>query len=101
MDGREKSALVRVYRYNGDQLLFERCGASDIRHEPPRGVDEIRKHFSTMAHIKGRRWYAKKLLEFQRSPNRRIASQVLIQLSRQRIDETRKRIVVTKNILAF
>ena len=61
-------------------------------------VQEAREHFSVMASVKGRSWYAKKLLEFQRFPDRQVASRTLIQLSRTRIEETRVRIVRTKNI---
>jgi hypothetical protein len=101
MDGRGKSTLKRVYRYRGDQVLFDQYTISDTRQTPVPAIHQIREHLSTMAQIKGRRWYAKKLLEFQRFPNRRVASRMLIQLSRRRIDETRGRIVRTKNILAF
>ena len=54
-----------------------------------------------MACIKGRSWYAQKLLEFQHFPNWLVASKTLLRLSRERIAQTRGRIARTKNILAF
>ncbi|HEX6805697.1 MAG TPA: hypothetical protein VF133_18595 [Terriglobales bacterium] len=62
---------------------------------------EGREHTAALAAVKGRRWYAKKLLEFQEFRDFKVASRTLIQLSRRQIEQSRRRIVLTKNILAF
>jgi len=49
--------------------------------------------------VKGKRWFANVLLQFQAFPNRRSASVALIQRSRQLIAETRSRITTTTNTL--
>src|SRR5215469_5397219 len=101
MDDRLNSALQRVGRSWGHNNFLQVPVLSDLHAETKRTVYELREHFSTMARIKGRSWYAKKLLAFQHFPNRCVASETLIQLSHIRIEQTRDRIVRTKNILAF
>jgi len=70
-------------------------------YRPLRTVLERREHTSAMAMVKGERWFANLLLEFQGFPNHRTASVALMQRSRQLIAETRSRITTTMNTLAF
>jgi hypothetical protein len=71
-------------------------------HFRPKGtVLERREHTSAMAAVKGQRWFANVLLEYQGFPDRRAASAALIERSRHLIAETRSRITTTTNTLAF
>ena len=82
-------------------MNFQADTPSDAYADSARTVQEGREHFSTLARLKGRSWYAKKLLAFQHFPSQRVACETLIRLSRERIAQTRGRIARTKNILAF
>lgn len=60
-----------------------------------------RERSSVAAVIKGRRWYAKRLLQTQMFPNNREASLWLISSSRRLITESRQRIQLTRNNTPF
>jgi hypothetical protein len=83
------------------QRFLQLSGVKDTRPAPTRSVLEGREHTAALAAVKGRRWYAKKLLEIQEFRDFKVASRTLIQLSRRQIEQSRRRIVLTKNILAF
>jgi len=72
---------------------------SDSFRPRTRTVLERREHSSAMTMVKGKRWFAKLLLEFQAFPSHRSASVALIERSRQLIAETRSRITTTTNTL--
>jgi len=100
--GHCRSALERVERYSGNpDLLRSRMAVTDTGYRERPTVQEIREHCSAMAAVKGRRWYAEMVLKAQGFPNRHIANRTLIQTSRRLLEESRGRILRTKNILAF
>jgi hypothetical protein len=74
---------------------------SDAPCETRPSVLEQREHVAAMAFVSGPKWYAKRLLEFQSYPNRNLASKALIERSSTLLEESRARIVRSKNILAF
>lgn len=82
------------------QPLWNRRAVVDARKEHPTVV-ENREHISATVFVKGRSWYAKKLLAHQTFPDGRAASRALIQSSRRLLDSSRQSIARTKNILAF
>lgn len=96
-----RSGLERVERQAGKQNLLTMAARRDTRHREQRTALETREHSAAAAAVKGRQWYAGKLLAFQKFPNRRTANAALIQSSRKLLQESRGRIVRTKNILAF
>ena len=96
-----RSGLERVERQADTQNLSMMVARRDTRHREQRTELEIREHCAAAAAVKGRPWYAGKLLAFQKFPNRRTANAALIQSSRRLLQESRGRIVRTKNILAF
>jgi len=73
----------------------------DTRNPEQRSVIDRREHSAAMAFVRGSKWYARQLLEFQTSPNRRLTCQALIESSHRLLEESRRAILRTKNILAF
>jgi hypothetical protein len=73
----------------------------DTRFTDRRSVLERREHCAAKAFVKGRRWFANQLLEFQLFPNRRFACKALLQNSRRLIEESHHVILKSKNTLAF
>src|SRR5579864_5814970 len=74
---------------------------NDMRYSEPGTVLEQREQGSARAFVKGRRWYANKLLGFQSFPNRRFACKALLQNSRRLIEQSYHVILKSKNTLAF
>jgi hypothetical protein len=85
----------------GTRRFLRLSAAVDKHCGLARSVLEIREHAAAMAAVKGRRWYAKRLLAFQEFLDPTAASRALIQASRRQIERSRQRIVLTQNILAF
>ena len=86
-------------------LLLEKLWNSAPRrdHRPGEKDDVLqrRERISAEAAIKGKRWYARMLLERHNFLTSREASQHLIYSSRRLIADTRQRIRVVRNNLAF
>lgn len=81
--------------------LHEITRTGDAQLRKRRSIAEMREHVSAVAMVRGRRWYANRLLRFQQFPDRRSANQALLRTSRKLIAESRERIVSGKNIIAF
>jgi hypothetical protein len=88
-------------RLNGHFNAWHSPARSDARASKRRSALEKRERISAFAFVKGPRWYARKLLNYQPFPNTREASRALIQNSRRLLEESRSAIMRTKNLLAF
>ncbi|HJT72094.1 MAG TPA: hypothetical protein VJ731_17985 [Terriglobales bacterium] len=66
-----------------------------------RDVMQAREHCSAEAAVKGKRWYAKTLLQAQVFVNSREASRWLIESSRKLIADSRQRIRLRTNNAVF
>lgn len=97
-DGR---GLERVERFSGNGNLWHSRVRSDKRNPRVLTTLEKRVRISASAFVKGRRWYARKMLDSQVFPNRFESSRALILNSRRLLEESRHAISKTKNLLAF
>src|SRR5262249_18744374 len=84
----DRSSRQRIDRHRGNPSLASQSAITDTHREKQRTVMERRERNATEALIKGRRWYANKLLVFQKFPNSRAACRVLLQTSRQLIQDS-------------
>jgi hypothetical protein len=91
----------RTERLSGHFNAWHSAPRSDARGSQGRSAMDKRERISVSAFVKGRRWYAKRLLNVQPFPNTREASRALIQNSQRLIEESRVAITKTKNLLAF
>jgi hypothetical protein len=91
----------RTERLSGHVNVWDSPARSDAHGSQGRSAVEKRERISASAFVKGPRWYAKKLLNYQSFPNSREASHALIQNSRRLLAESRGAILRTKNLLVF
>src|SRR5579864_2074194 len=96
-----KPTGVEPEKRSAGQGLPRSRARHDMRYTEPRTVLERREQCSARAFVKGRRWYANKLLGFQSFPNRRFACKALLQNSRRLIEQSYHVILKSKNTLAF
>ena len=80
--------------------LWNSVPKTDSRGEI-RDVMQARERISAEVAVKGKRWYAKKLLQAQMFVNSREASQWLIESSRKLIADSRQRIRLHTNNAVF
>ena len=78
-----------------------RKAVRDSKYVKRGSVQERRERSAANAFVKGGRWYATKLLEFQPDSGWRLMCQTLLQNSRRLIEESRHAITKTTNTLAF
>lgn len=98
---RKTTAGFERLEYHGGQSSWRSRALKDTRFTDRRSVLERREHCAAKAFVKGHRWFANQLLEFQSFPNRRFACKALIQNSRRLIEESHYVILKSKNTLAF
>jgi hypothetical protein len=101
MQNQKSLGQERTQRLNGHINAWHSPSKNDARGSQVRTAVEKRERISASAFVKGPRWYARKLLNYQPFPNTREASQALIQNSRRLLEESRVAIMRTKNLLAF
>jgi hypothetical protein len=83
------------------QRLWNATPRTDGRQYSKPSVIELRERVSAEAAVKGRRWYARMLLRAQLFANNRDAARFLIQHSRKLIAESRRKILIAQNNVAF
>jgi hypothetical protein len=101
VEKRRRAGPEQAGRHGENWNLQTLRALTDKASRGKRTVLEKREHSSATAFMRGPRWYAKRLLDFQTFPNRRLACKALVQQSRRLIDDSRLTIVKSKNILAF
>ena len=98
---KRKPDLETSERLSGHDTLWHSRQRSDARDPQVPSPVEKRERISALAFVKGRRWYARKMLDSQVFPNRLESSRSLILNSRRLLGESRHAISKTKNLLAF
>jgi hypothetical protein len=101
MENQKSLGQERTQRLNGHNQAWHSPSRNDAHWSRERTVVEQRERTAASAFVKGTRWYAAKLLNYQPFPNTREASRALIQNSRRLLEESRLAITRTKNLLAF
>jgi hypothetical protein len=101
MQSQGNLGLERIQRLSGHINAWRSATYADLPRSRARSAVEKRERISASAFVKGPRWYAQKLLNYQPFANTREASRALIQNSRRLLEESRLAITRTKNLLAF
>ena len=100
MQNRSLSGLTHEAAIGANEN-FWRKAVRDSPYVQRPSVQERREYSATNAFVKGARWYAIRLLEFQALPTWQVACQTLIKNSRRLLEDSRHAILKTKNTLAF
>jgi len=101
MQNQRNLGQERTQRLNGHINAWQSPSRSDAHGAQRRTAVEKRERTAASAFLKGPRWYARRLLNYQSFPNTREASRALIRNSRRLLEESRVAIMRTKNLLAF
>jgi hypothetical protein len=91
----------RIQRQIGYENLWNGRIRRDTGCPEQRSVLAARERSAALAFVRGRRWHASRLLQFQEFPSRRLTCQALIRSSYRLLEESRHAILRTKAILAF
>ena len=101
MENQRNLGRERTERLSGHVNAWHSPARSDARGYQGRSAMDKRERISASAFVKGPRWYARKLLNYQPFTNTRESSRALIQNSHRLLEESRVAIMKTKNLLAF